>query len=105
MPAGTRALIEKKRDVLLHAWGDLSSEMPPAAVHREFFSSWIRSGAVALAEQIDAYCHDESLALFLCAPQALYAVKRHVTFGAYRTTFELAETEVPEGHWSRRAPR
>ncbi len=132
IPAGTRALIEKKLDlpwdILLHAWGDLSSEMPPAAVHREFFGSdgAFRAGpvdegfdrlfdelrveldtkrAVALAEQIDAYCHDESLALFLCAPQALYAVNRHVTFGAYRTTFELAETEVAEGHWSRRAPR
>ena len=55
-----------------------------------------------MAEQIDRYVFDEALALFLCAPQALYAVNTHVNFGPYRTTFELAETEVDEQHWSRR---
>src|SRR6266566_4688903 len=29
---------------------------------------------VKVAEQIDRYVYDEALALFLCAPQALYAV-------------------------------
>ena len=48
---------------------------------------------------------DEALALFLCAPQALYAVNKHVNFGPYRTTFELAETQVDEQHWSRRGIR
>ena len=57
---------------------------------------------VKVAEQIDRYVFDEALALFLCAPQALYAVNTHVNFGPYRTTFELAETEVDEQHWSRR---
>ena len=57
---------------------------------------------VKVAEQIDRYVFDEALALFLCAPQALYAVNTHVDFGPYRTTFELAETEVDEQHWSRR---
>jgi hypothetical protein len=56
-----------------------------------------------VAEQIDRYVFDEALALFLCAPQALYAVNKHVSFGPYRTTFELAETEIDEQHWSRRA--
>ena len=46
---------------------------------------------------------EESLALFLCAPDALYAVNEHVAFTPYRTTFELAETSVGAAHWSRRA--
>jgi peptide/nickel transport system substrate-binding protein len=128
MPAGARALIEKKLtldwDVLLFPWFDLSSEAPPAAVHREFFG---RDGAfragpqvegfdvlfdemkvqldgdrlVEVAERIDAYVYDQALALFLCAPQALYAVNDHVEFGPYRTTFEIAEVTVDDGHWSR----
>ncbi|WP_214366621.1 ABC transporter substrate-binding protein [Pseudonocardia sp. H11422] len=127
--AGSRALVEKKLDLpwdlLVHAWFDLSSEAPPAAVHREFFG---RDGAfragppddgfdalfeamaveldgealVRIAEQIDTYCFDQALAVFLCAPQALYAVNSHVDFGPYRTTFEIAEVAVDEGHWSRR---
>lgn len=126
---GTRALFEKKLelpwDLLVHAWFDLSSEAPPAAVHREFFG---RDGAfragptdagfdelfaemavqldgarlVEVAERIDRYCYDNALALFLCAPQALYAVNNHVEFGPYRTTFEIAEVTVDEDHWSRR---
>ena len=126
--AGTRVLVEKKLvppwDVLIFGWFDLSSEAPPAAVHREFFGSdgAFRAGPelpefnrlytemaaqidgqklVKVAEQIDRYVYDEALALFLCAPQALYAVNKHVNFGPYRTTFELAETEVDEQHWSR----
>jgi peptide/nickel transport system substrate-binding protein len=55
-----------------------------------------------LAEEIDRYCFEQSKALFLCAPQALYAVNRHVEFKAYRATFELADTEVDPAHWSRR---
>lgn len=127
--AGSRALVEKKLelpwDLLVHAWFDLSSEAPPAAVHREFFG---RDGAfragppddgfdelfaamaveldgaelVRIAERIDRYCLDNALAVFLCAPQALYAVNNHVDFGPYRTTFEIAEVTVDEGHWSRR---
>jgi ABC-type transport system substrate-binding protein len=127
--AGTRMLVEKKLvppwDMLIFGWFDLSSEAPPAAVHREFFGSdgAFRAGPelpefnrlytemaaqidgqklVKVAEQIDRYVFDEALALFLCAPQALYAVNKHVNFGPYRTTFELAETEVDEQHWSRR---
>jgi peptide/nickel transport system substrate-binding protein len=125
--AGAKMLVEKKLtppwDVLLHAWFDLSSEAPPAAVHREFFGSdgAFRAGPelpefdglfaemvaqvdpeklVAVAERIDAHCYEESLALFLCAPQSLTAVNRHVTFVGYRTTFELAEADVDDGHWS-----
>jgi peptide/nickel transport system substrate-binding protein len=126
--ASSRALVEKKLDLpwdlLVHAWFDLSSEAPPAAVHREFFG---RDGAfragppdagfdelfarmaveldgaqlVRVAEDIDRYCFDNALAVFLCAPQALYAVNNHVSFGPYKTTFEIAEVTVDEGHWSR----
>jgi peptide/nickel transport system substrate-binding protein len=128
MLAGARALAEKKLslpwDVLVTGWFDLSSEVPPAAVHREFFGSdgAFRAGPVLpefdklynematqldgqkqvqVAEQIDRYVFEEALALFLCAPKALYAVNNHVSFGPYRTTFELAETEADEQHWSR----
>src|SRR5260370_17722294 len=41
--AGTRMLVEKKLippwDMLIFGWFDLSSEAPPAAIHREFFGS------------------------------------------------------------------
>ena len=124
---GARAMAEKKLelpwDVLLHAWFDLSSEAPPAAVHREFFGldGAFRAGPplpefdalfdemkvqldgerlVEVAERIDAHVYDQALALFICAPQALYAVNEHVSFAPYKTTFELAEVTVDEGHWS-----
>ncbi|MFZ0090495.1 MAG: ABC transporter substrate-binding protein [Solirubrobacteraceae bacterium] len=124
-----RALVEKKLspfwDVLLNPWFDLSSDNPIAFVHREFFGhdGGFRAGppdpefdrmfaelaqtidsdrSRALAQQIDRYVYDQSKALFLCAPNALYAVNRHVEFKAYRATFELADTEVSPEHWSRR---
>jgi ABC-type transport system substrate-binding protein len=129
MVAGARALIEKKLappwDVLLNPWFDLSSDNPAAFVHREFFGhdGAFRAGppdpefdrifgelartidperSRALAEEIDRYVYDQSKALFICAPNALYAVNRHVDFKAYRATFELADTEVTAEHWSRR---
>lgn len=127
--AALRILVEKKLaptwDVLVFGWFDLSSEAPPAAVHREFFGGdgAFRVGPedpkfndlytamareldgarlVSIAEQIDQYAYDEALGLFLCAPQVLYAVNKNVSFLAYKTAFELAETEVSEQHWSRR---
>ena len=126
--AGARTLVENKLtaawDVLLFGWFDLSSEAPPAAVHREFFGldGAFRIGPpvpefdalfdemkvqldgarlVEVAERIDRLCYDQALALFLCAPQALYAVNNHVSFGPYRTTFEVAEVRVDDQHWSR----
>ena len=127
MPAGSRALVEKKVDlpwdILIFGWFDLSSEAPPAAVHREFFGQdgAFRAGPtipefdalfdemkvqldgeqlVQVAERIDTLCFDQALALFLCAPQALYAVNNNVSFGPYRTTFEIAEVTVSPEHWS-----
>lgn len=55
-----------------------------------------------VAGRVDKLAYDEALALFLCAPYALYAVNRHVEFKPYRTTFELPECGVNEEHWSRR---
>jgi hypothetical protein len=59
-------------------------------------------GLSQVSYRIDKFVYDEALALFLCAPQALYAVNNHVDFTPYHTTFELAECEVSEEHWSRR---
>jgi peptide/nickel transport system substrate-binding protein len=126
---GSLTLIQKKLpppwDILIHAWFDLSSDLPPAVMHREFFGDdgAFRAGPIdpefnrrfahlvtqtsaesaqKLAVDIDRYCFEESKALFLCAPNALYAVNREVDFTAYKATFELAETEVSPEHWSRR---
>jgi len=55
-----------------------------------------------MAYDIDKFVYDEALALFLCSPQALYAVNKEVDFTPYATTFDLAECEVGENHWSRR---
>jgi peptide/nickel transport system substrate-binding protein len=57
----------------------------------------------AVAAEIDRFVYDEALAVFLCAPMALYAVNRHVNFTGHAATFELAETEADQDHWSRRA--
>ncbi len=57
---------------------------------------------VLASNRIDRYVRDEALALFLCAPQVLYAVNREVHFVPYATTFELVDTWVSPRHWSRR---
>ncbi len=54
------------------------------------------------AYDIDRFVYDETLALFMCSPQSLYAVNREVDFTPYATTFELAECEASANHWSRR---
>lgn len=129
VPALLRRLVEKKLplpwDVCLHAWLDLSADAPPAVMHREFFGATgaFRAGPPLpefdrmlgvyvteidpgrfdeIATRIDRYCYDEALAVFLCSPKALYAVNDHVRFVGYRATFELAETEVDDMHWSLR---
>ena len=130
--AGARALVEKKLDkgwdLLVHGWFDLSlggtarsgapgvlrarRRIPGRAADPELRRP-VRSdegrarrrGARPDRGEIDRYCFDKALAVFLCAPQALYAVNNHVSFGPYRTTFEIAEVTVDEEHWSRRAGR
>jgi len=81
---------------------------PPVPAFDALYADLLRQtaplaqGKVALA--MDRLVYDEALALFLCAPHALYAVNREVEFTPYRTTFELAECRVGKGHWSRRRP-
>lgn len=124
-----RIVAEKKLvpawDILLADATALFYEDTPAFFHREFFGAngALRAGLelpkfdqlfqqmageidkkkrVELAKEIDRYAFKEVLALFLCVPQSLYAVNKQVKFHPYRTTFELAETEVTKDHWSRR---
>ena len=112
-------------DILLFAWFDLTSDAPAAFMHSWLYGAMgaFRAGPPipefdqildryvrqtdgaelnALDEQMDRLAHAQALSLFLCAPQALYAVNKHVSFVGHATTFEVAETEVSEGHWSRR---
>lgn len=125
--AGARSLAEGRLvpewDLLLNFWFDISSEAAPAMIHREFFGSdgAFRVGPelpefnklytdmagetdaakfVKKAEAIDRYSKEEALGLFLCSPKTLTAVNNHVKFEPYATTFELAEAEVLDGHWS-----
>lgn len=127
--ASRRRLAEKTApqpwDILLHEQGPQAADAPPLELHRAFVGAtgeW-RAGPISpgfealygeligetsrlklahISYRIDKFVHAEALALFLCAPQALYAVNKHVNFTPYRTTFELAQTEVSEKHWSRR---
>ena len=112
-------------DVLLISWFDLSSDAPGAFMHSWLYHSLgpFRAGPPIeefdqllgrYAQQTNAaelnrldlemerFAYNHALSVFLCAPQALYAVNRHVNFVGHATTFEVAETEVEEGHWSRR---
>ncbi len=127
--AAQRVLVEKvielPFDVLVHPWIDLNSDAPPAFIHGAYFASDgpFRAGPpipefedlmgrfaaeidadrqAELSTEIDQYVYDEALSVFLVAPQALYAVNKNVSFVGYAATFELAETEVGEEHWSRR---
>jgi peptide/nickel transport system substrate-binding protein len=124
-----RLVAEKKLtpnwDILLASTTALFFEGSPAFFHREFFGAdgALRTGPVLpafealfkkiatqtnprelleAAKEVDRYTYKEALGLFLCSPQDLYAVNKHVTFRPYRTTLEFAETEVSPAHWSRR---
>lgn len=111
--------------IFLCAWSGQAVDAPPLGLHRAFVGAdgEFRAGRVvpefdelyaellrqtsalglsSVSHRIDKCVYDEAYALFLCAPQALYAVNRHVDFTAYRTTFELAECKESEKHWSRR---
>lgn len=112
-------------DILVLDHGVQSGDAPPLELHRAFVATTgeFRAGPVLpefetvydamvrrtgparqamAANRVDRYVTRQALALFLVAPQALYAVNRHVDFTPYRTTFELAETSVRPEHWSRR---
>ena len=124
-----RLLAEKTEsqewDVLLLGHGAQSSDAPTLELHRAFVgaSGEFRAGPVVpefedlyanlarrtsraaiscASYRVDRFVYDEALALFLCAPRALYATNNHVDFEPYRTTFELPECRVGDEHWSRR---
>ena len=113
-------------DVLLFTWFDLTSDAPAAFTHSWLYHSFgaFRAGPPIeeferlmeryvrqtdprklneLDAEMDRLAHDQALSIFLCAPRALYAVNEHVNFVGHATTFEVAETEVDQGHWSRRS--
>ena len=129
MLAARRRLAEKKLprecDVLLVEQTKQTADAPALELHRagdgasgeyragpvlpEFEALWAelvsQTSQLQLARmnnRVDRFVRDEALALFLCAPQGLYAVNRHVDFTAYRTTLELPECRVGAKHWSRR---
>lgn len=112
-------------DVLLLEQGSQSADAPPLELHRAFAgrSGEFRAGPVdprfeelfadlvaqtsqlrqvLAANRVDRYVTEQALALFLVAPQVLYAVNREVDFRPYATTFELADTRLRAGHWSLR---
>ncbi|MFD1738920.1 ABC transporter substrate-binding protein [Bacillus salitolerans] len=124
-----RKVLAEKRlipnwDIFIGSPDTLFYEGTPAYFHREFLGEdgALRSGPIIpqfevlfnrmaaethqkelleKAKEIDRYVYHQALALFLCAPHDLYAVNKHVNFKPYRTTFELAETEVTSKHWSK----
>lgn len=127
-PNWLRAVAEKRRipvfDIFLTDVFSLYTQGMPAFIHREIFGQdgALRIGTemkefdqlfktyiaemdddkrMELAKGIDRYVYENALGLFLCCPQDLYAVNRHVRFQAYRSTFELIDTEVTSEHWSR----
>jgi peptide/nickel transport system substrate-binding protein len=126
--AAQHAFVEKVLpapfDVLLFAWFDLTSDAPAAFTHSWLYHSlgafragppieeferlierYVRQTDGAELNRLDLemerLAHDQALSVFLCAPQALYAVNRHVRFVGHASTFEVAETEVDGSHWSR----
>jgi peptide/nickel transport system substrate-binding protein len=127
--AAQHAFVEKVLplpfDVLLFAWFDITADAPASFMHSWFYHSLgpFRAGPPieaferlmakyvretdaqkrnTLDEEMDGLAYDQALSIFLCAPKALYAVNQHVRFVPHATTFEVAETEVDEVHWSRR---
>ncbi|MDQ4134303.1 MAG: hypothetical protein M3179_14140 [Actinomycetota bacterium] len=113
--------------MLLLVQGSQTVDVPPLELHRAFVgrSGEFRAGPVdprfeqlfadlvgqtsqvkqvLASNRIDRYVTDQSLALFLVAPQVLYEVNRDVDFVPYATSFELADTEVRSGHCSMRRP-
>jgi peptide/nickel transport system substrate-binding protein len=127
--AAQHAFVEKVLplpfDVLVFNWFDLTADAPASFMHSWLYHSLgpFRAGPPleefdrlmaeyvrqtdphklnALDAQMERLAYDQALSIFLCAPQALYAVNKHVNFVGHATTFEVAETEVDEEHWSRR---
>lgn len=114
-------------DVLLTVCTGLPGFPLPAAVHRELLGAdgLLRAGPelpgfdgryaklaaetdpgrlLQATQELDEWVRQEALALFLCAPKALYAVNRHVSLPGSRTSLDLAAAEAGPEHWSRCPP-
>lgn len=110
-------------DILLLEQGCQAADAPTLEIHRAFVGETgeFRAGPIVpkfeqlyadlprhtspimlaqVSYNIDKLVYEEALALFLYAPQSLYAVNKHVEFEPYRTTFELADCKVTRQHWS-----
>ncbi|MBA3712303.1 MAG: hypothetical protein H0W76_07610 [Pyrinomonadaceae bacterium] len=84
-------------------WGGQPSDAPPLELHYQFVGrrgawwadawnvafKWLyddfsaqtnQSKQATLAAELDKFVYREALALFLCSPQALYAVNKEVDF-------------------------
>ncbi len=124
MPVGGKTR-PRDWDLLLWEHASQAADAPPLELHRAFVGAsgeyragpvvpvfealWdrlrrqtSRLGLAYVSHRIDQFVLNDASALFLCAPQALYAVNKHVDFVPYWTTFELADTSMGAGHWSRR---
>ena len=131
LAAETRRLAERRLaptwDVLLTVCAGLPGFPFPAVVHRQLLAAdgLLRTGPelpgfdsryaelaaetdpgrlAEAAQQLDRWVHQEALALFLCAPKALYAVNRHVRLAGSRAALDLAAAEACPEHWSRCPP-
>ncbi len=112
-------------DILIFEQSGQVSDAPPLEFHRAFAGETgeFRAGPIVpefeslyqklvgetspvkmalTSHEIDRFVYDEALVLFLCAPEALYAVNKHVTFTPYKTSFDLTGCKVDDEHWSRR---
>ena len=117
--------LPREWDVLVLGHGTQAADAPPLELHRAFVGATgefragpgvpefealygdlarkaSRAKMARASYRIDRFVYEEALALFLCAPRALYAVNKCVNFTPYRSSFELAETRVSGEHWSRR---
>ena len=104
-----RAVLATPPLELHRAFVGATGECPTGPAIPEFEALYAKltrqTSQVRLAQQanrVDRSVYSEALALFLCAPRALYAVNKHVDFTSYRTTFEPPECRVSSEHWSRR---
>src|SRR5256885_17192760 len=78
---------------------------PPIDEFEQLLARYVRQTDGAelnrLDHQMDRLAYDQALFVFLCAPQKLYAVNRHVNFVGHGTNFEVAENQVDQSHWLR----
>ena len=127
--AAQHALVERVLplpfDVLVFAWLDLSSDAPPAFMHRQFFHSTgaFRAGPpiprfddllarfatatdpdtlAALTTDLDRLAYDQALGVFLCAPRPCTRSTGTSASTAAQRPSSWPRRRSPPAHWSRR---